>query len=76
MGIVYEIEMKIVPEFQVKRCIYKDVSWISIFEKSNFDFMNYVHDYISMFTDWSDKKMTSIWMGEILKPKDEVKEFD
>lgn len=38
--------------------------------------MNYVHDYISMFTDWSDKKMTSIWMGEILKPKDEVKEFD
>ena len=44
--------MRIRPEFAVNRCIYKDVSWMQLFEKSNFDFLNYYYDYVTMFTDW------------------------
>ena len=64
VGIITEMSMRIIPEFAVTKCIYKDVAFDTIFESDRvFRKLQDSHGYISYFTDWEDPVMNSIWLG-------------
>ena len=52
LGIVYELTMDIVEEYAVRKCVYQNVPWDSIFPIRTFDKINGDTDYVSYFTDW------------------------
>ena len=63
------MSMDVVPEFAVKKCIYKDVPFDVIRDPRKFDRLNYFHDYVSMFTGWEEEKFSSLWVGNRIEEK-------
>ena len=63
-AIIYEMTMETVPEYGIKKCIYKDVPWDFLRDGNLFESLNLEKDYISFFTDWKDEKMTSVWTAD------------
>lgn len=65
IGIITELTMDIEPEYAVLKCIYEDVQWDSILGDADTQksFME-SHEYISMFTNYSERKMSSLWLGK------------
>ena len=64
IGIITEMSFFIEPEYAVLKCIYEDVLWDAILgdPHKQQEFMD-SHEYISMFTNFSDRKMNSVWLG-------------
>ena len=61
--------MDIIDEYAVKKCIYKDVSYDFVLQAKEFNFVNYQHDFVVFFTDWTDARMTSLWVSERIHPE-------
>ena len=64
IAIITEMSFFIEPEYAVLKCIYEDVAWDDILGDAHKQqvFMD-SHEYISMFTNYSDRKMNSVWLG-------------
>ena len=56
--------METIPEYGIKKCIYKDVPWSNLWSTPEaWERLNLTKDYISYFTDWKEESMTSVWTG-------------
>lgn len=61
IGIITEMTMDLEETYGVLKCIYQDVPWDPIFEDTRDFFTDF--DYLSLFTDFYDRKFTSVWTG-------------
>ena len=66
LGIVFQMTIEITEAFPIRLCVYKDVPWDFIRNTREFDFMCYYYSHVSIFTDWRDQRMNSLWVGEVL----------
>ena len=71
LGIIYEMTMKIEPEYGVLKCIYRNVPWDFLLDTTNFEQVQEANDYISYFTDWKQFSMTSVWIGQRIDASNE-----
>ena len=61
IGIIIEIGIETINEFEVTKSIYKDLYWDSMDYKQLIE----QFDYLSLFCNWQDRKMNSVWCTNI-----------
>lgn len=76
-GAITSIQLSVVPEFAVKKCIYSNLSWDVISETEKYEnlILAFHPAYLSLYTDWKQETMTSVfietketsWDEELLK---------
>lgn len=73
LGFIYEMTMRVEPEYAVVKCIYEDLSWDFMQDRDAYWDLLESHQFTSFFTDWKQPTMTSIWLGKKV-PMTEVPE--
>jgi xylitol oxidase len=65
-GAITSMQLAIVPEFAVKKCIYANLPWDFVNDPESFTDVLTAGNYLSFFTDWKQEAMTSVWIGKRL----------
>ena len=56
--------MKLVPDYIVNKSKYERVSWDSLFYGKDYERILKEVDFLSFFTKWDKREMTSVWVGK------------
>jgi hypothetical protein len=64
LGVITSMTIALVPKFMVNKSIYENLHWDVLFNKKNYDDIMHRQDFLSLFTDWKERKMTSVWVGK------------
>ena len=70
LGVVYELEIKVVPAFELRQDVYQNLSWTVLFE--NFDAVTEAGYSVSLFTDWTSKSINQVWVKGSKEMPDEL----
>jgi len=63
IGIITKLELETCETFQIEKCIYKGLTWTTLFE--NFDNIWTSAEHISMFCEWETREMSTVWLGHV-----------
>jgi len=64
LGVITSMTIKLLPKYKIFKSIYHDLKWDVLFDKKNFHDIMHRQDYLSFFTNWSDRAMNSVWVGQ------------
>jgi len=64
LGVITSMTMVLVPHFHVSKSIYENLKWDTLFNKANLGDIVQSYDFLSIFTVWKDKNMTSVWAAK------------
>jgi alditol oxidase len=60
LGIVTQVELEVVPAFEVRQDVYEDLTW-SAFDE-HFDEITALGYSVSLFTDYADRGLRQVWI--------------
>lgn len=66
LGVVVSATMNMEPFYLVAKGIYTNLTFDSFF--SNYDKIMTSADFFSLFCDWKEPRMNSVWIGHRFKP--------
>lgn len=66
LGAITSATLELVPNFGLRKCIYENLSWDMVSNPNSLNDMLKSKDYISFFTTFQDRVMTSVWTAEIV----------
>ena len=70
LGVVYELEVKIVPAFELRQDVYQNLPWTALFD--NFDAVTEAGFSVSLFTDWTSRSINQVWVKGSKEMPDEL----
>lgn len=60
LGVVYELDIKVVPAFELRQDVYQNLPWGAFFE--NFESVTRAGYSVSFFTDWTSRAFNQVWV--------------
>ena len=76
LGVITSMTIVLVEKFMVNKSIYQDLQWDTLFKKENFDKIMHNQDFLSFFTNWRERKMTSVWVGKKYYPNETAPPYE
>lgn len=70
LGVVYELEVKILPAFEIRQDVYQNLPWTALFD--NFDAVTEAGYSVSLFTDWTSRSINQVWVKGSKEMPDEL----
>jgi len=70
IGVITGMTIKLAPNFMVHKAMYTNLQWDTLFDPANFDRIMHNQDFLSFFTIWQERVMTSVWTGKVYLPNE------
>lgn len=68
IGVITSMTILLERKFFVHKAIYENLKWESLFNQSNFEKIMHGPDYLSMFMDWRERRINTVWVGKKYQP--------
>ncbi|KAM3142137.1 hypothetical protein pb186bvf_005791 [Paramecium bursaria] len=62
LGIIYEMTIELEPIYNIYKSIYTNLSFQAL--KENFQVILQQNDYLSLFSQWDERGISSVWVGQ------------
>lgn len=76
LGVITRMSMTVEPTFNCFKAIYEDLDWAVFDNQETTDQVFKSSEYLSLFTDWRSRKMTSVWVAHKYYKDSECPKFE